>query len=402
MFEVKLTPKDGKAVYSQSLQYLKKDFIVEQVYIITVLFSSNNASPIFAQRTLSGKLRLMVDLGKINNHISDDNTKDNHSISTLSGASPHLAGKQIFYEKTCSQACHCLQLANQRSIEVPAYNVAIPTFVYQRFAQVLSRSLSALSSFIREILIRVMKTYQCAQNVEDIGIAANTPLEKSSNTKAVSEWISKAGFRLTIKQCPIGSWKLEFPGRTVTPKGISPQTHKIQEFFKRWKFQNPKNRSNQYQFSSITIEIKYRECQTKSIPFYTQFKSQNKVPVKKKQPKNTTKRQTTSCSVQCRTEKILPSIKFNKKINGRRRFPLHWVRVGDWGQTWTKTHFQREVSCTLSFRFASFYTSISQSVYEHQKFPGQVLWQTEEATLVFTDINSVTGFQKTKAIPPAL
>ena len=73
-FKVRLTPKDDKAVYSQSLPmpiHLKEDLIVELALmhrygIITVLPFSKYASPIFAQRKPNGKLRLLVDLRKIN------------------------------------------------------------------------------------------------------------------------------------------------------------------------------------------------------------------------------------------------------------------------------------------------------------------------------------------------
>ena len=73
-FMVKLTPKDDKAVYSQSLPMLihqKEDLIVELALmhkygIIAVLPFSKYASPIFAQRKPNGKLRLLVDLRKIN------------------------------------------------------------------------------------------------------------------------------------------------------------------------------------------------------------------------------------------------------------------------------------------------------------------------------------------------
>ena len=79
-FKVKLTPKDNKAVYSQSLPmpiHLKEDLIVEfalmhKYGIITVLPFSKYASPIFAQRKPNGKLRLLVDLRKINTLIADD------------------------------------------------------------------------------------------------------------------------------------------------------------------------------------------------------------------------------------------------------------------------------------------------------------------------------------------
>ena len=79
-FKVKLTPKDDKVVYSQSLTmpiHLKEELIVELAFmhkygIITVLPFSKYASPIFAQRKPNGKLRVLVDLRKINTLIADD------------------------------------------------------------------------------------------------------------------------------------------------------------------------------------------------------------------------------------------------------------------------------------------------------------------------------------------
>ena len=128
-FNVKLTPKDDKAVYSQSLPmpiHLKEDLIVELALmhkdgIITVLPFSKYASPIIAQRKPNGKLRLLVDLRKINTLIVDDYTNNNHPVSTLSDAAQHLAGKSLFCKLDCSQAYHCLQMADQRSVEMLAY-----------------------------------------------------------------------------------------------------------------------------------------------------------------------------------------------------------------------------------------------------------------------------------------
>ena len=113
-FKVKLTPKDDKAVYSQSLPlpiHLKEDLIVELALmhkygIITVLPFSKYASPIFAQRKPNGKLRLLVDLRKINSLIADDYTNNNHPVSTLLDAAQHLAGKSLFCKLDCSQAYH--------------------------------------------------------------------------------------------------------------------------------------------------------------------------------------------------------------------------------------------------------------------------------------------------------
>ena len=180
-FKVKLTAKDNKAVFSQSLPmpiHLKEDLIVEldrmqKDEIITVLPFSKYASPIFAQRKPNGKLRLLVDLRKFNKLIADDYTNNNHPVITLSDAAQHLAGKSLFCKLDCSQAYHCLQMADQLSVEMLAFNFATRTFAYKILAQDLSRSVSAFSSFMREYLAPFVKADQCAQNVDDIGIEAH-------------------------------------------------------------------------------------------------------------------------------------------------------------------------------------------------------------------------------------
>ena len=129
-FKVRLTPKVDKAVYNQSLPrpiHLKEDLIVELALmhkygIITVFLFSKYASPIFAQMKPNGKLRLLVDLRKINTLIAGDYTNNNHPVSTLSDAAKHLAGKSLFCKLDCSQSYHCLQMVDQRSVEMLAFN----------------------------------------------------------------------------------------------------------------------------------------------------------------------------------------------------------------------------------------------------------------------------------------
>ena len=159
-FKVKLTPKDDKAVYSQSLPlpiHLKEDLIVDLALMqkygsITVLPFSKYASPIFARMKPNGKLHLLVDLRKRNSLIADDYTNNNHPVSTLSDAAQHLAVKSLFCKLDCSQAYHCLQMADQRSVEMFAFSFAIRTFAYKRLTQGLSRSVSAFFKFHAWIL----------------------------------------------------------------------------------------------------------------------------------------------------------------------------------------------------------------------------------------------------------
>ena len=219
-FKVSLTPQDDKPVYTQSLPVpinLKEDLTVELALmhrygIITTLPFSKYASPIFAQRKPNGKLRLLLDLRKINALIADDYINNNHPVSTLSDAAQHLARKKLFCKLDCSQAYHCLQMADQRSVELLAFNFASRTFAYRRLAQGLSRALSAFSSFMREYLDSVIKADQCAQYVDDIGIAANTTEQLIKDIRAVFKCIREAGLKLTIEKRHFGVTQIEFLG----------------------------------------------------------------------------------------------------------------------------------------------------------------------------------------------
>ena len=243
-FKVKLTPKDDKASYSQNLPmpiHLKEDLIVELALmhkygIITVLPFSKYASPIFAQRKPNGKLRLLADLRKIKTLIPDEYTNNNHPVSTLSDAAQQLAGKSLFCKLDYSQAYHCLQMADQRSVEMLAFNFASRTFAYRRLAQGLSRSESVFPSFMRKYLDPVVKADQCAQYVDDIGTAANNATDLTRSILAVFQCILKAGLKLTIEKCHFGVRQVEFLGRTISSEGVSPQFHKFRKFLNKLRF----------------------------------------------------------------------------------------------------------------------------------------------------------------------
>ena len=119
---VKLTPKDDSPAYSQSIPTpvnLKEDILVELALlhkygINTTLPISKYASPVFAQKNPKGKLRLLFDLRKINNLISDDYINNNHPVSTLKDAAQYMAGEKLICKLDCSQAYHYFQMVDQR------------------------------------------------------------------------------------------------------------------------------------------------------------------------------------------------------------------------------------------------------------------------------------------------
>ena len=83
---------------------LKDDLTVELALMqyygipfgITTFPFSKYASSIFAQRKPNGRLRLLLDLRKINNLFSDNYVATNHPVSNLSDAAQHPAVKKLF------------------------------------------------------------------------------------------------------------------------------------------------------------------------------------------------------------------------------------------------------------------------------------------------------------------
>ena len=92
----------------------------------------------------------------------------------------------------------------------------------------------------------MIKADQCAQYVDDIGIAANSVTQLIRNIRAVFECIRQAGLKLSIDKCHFGVTEVEFLGRTNTPQGIAPKITKYKNSWQMYDFQNQKKQVQRY------------------------------------------------------------------------------------------------------------------------------------------------------------
>ena len=420
-FKVQLTPLDNSPAYSQSLPApinLKDDILVELALlhkygIITTLPFSKYASPIFAQRKPNGKLRLLVDLRKINTLIADDYINNNHPVSTLSDAAQHKAGKNLFCKLDWSQAYHCLQTADQQSIELLAFIFASRTFAYRRLAQGLSRSLSAFSSFIREYLDPVIKADQCAQYVDDIGIAANTPEQLIKNLRAVFQCIRKAGLKLSMTKCHFGVQEVDFLGRTITTKGVAPQKQKIAKFLEKIKFPRSKKALQRY----IGFLNYYRNyiprVAERLTPFFQLLKTTDAktkimiTPDIMKEFREINDALDRCCQLALRQP--LPGKQQVLMTDASFQAAGYAVLIeDDPNQKFTST---RKTYAPIAYGSKTYSPSqIKMSIYAKEflaiymafKEFGHIFWGATKPVIIMTDSKSVTRFFQTKVIPPPL
>ena len=220
--------------------------LMQHYGIITPLPYSKYCSPIFAQRKPSGKLRLLIDLRRINHLIRHDYHQNNFPISTMVDAKHHLAGKKFFTKLDCSQAYFALQMADPLSVELLAFNFNSRTFAFQRLAQGLSRSVSAFSSFVREYLDPCIAADKCFSYVDDIGSATNTSREMIDNIRHIFQCVRRSGLKLSPSKCEFGVPEIKFLGNTIGAEGMSPNREKVEKFISKLKM--PQNRKQVKRF----------------------------------------------------------------------------------------------------------------------------------------------------------
>ena len=415
-FKVKLTPKDDKAVCSRSTPmpiHLKEDLIVDLALmhkngIITVLPFSKYASPIFARRKPNGKIRLLVDLRKINTLIADDYTNNNHPVGTLLDAAQHLAAKSLFWKLDCSQAYHCFQMADQPSVEMLAFNFASRTFPYRRLAKGLSRSVSAFSSFMREYLDPVVKADQCAQYVDHIGIAANIATDLTRNIRAVFKCIRNAGLKLTIEKCRFGVRQVEFLGRTISSEGVLPPSHIIQIFLNKLRFPKSKKALQRYLGFVNYYRTFIPRMAEKLNPFYKLLKAE--VPINITSELNETfdsVNKALSDACQLALKQPIPGKQLVLMTDASFRIAGYALMIED--NPDQKIQSKRKTYAPVAFGSKVFFPAqLNMSIYSKEFLAiymaflefAHILWETSIPTIVLADNKSVTRFFQTKAIPP--
>ena len=244
---VKLTPEHDRPIYSPNSItpiHLRDELIIElalmQYYdIITTLHFSKYSSPIFAQRKASGKLRILINLRKINHLLRHDYVNNNFPIPTMSEASAHLSGKKIFAKMDCSQAYFSMQMADERSVQLLAFNFGGRTFAFKRLAQGLSRSPTAFSACVSKHLYPCVVSDKCFVYFDDLGSGAIDGDALIENLEQIFKKISELGFKLSIDKCEFGIPEIQFLGHTITGDGLKPNVEKLKKFIDMVKM--PKN-----------------------------------------------------------------------------------------------------------------------------------------------------------------
>ena len=301
-------------------------------------------------------------------------------------------------------------MADQRSVEMLAFNFASRTFAYKRLAQGLSRSESAFSSFMREYLDPVVKADQCAQYVDDIGIAANNATDLTRNIRAVFKSNGQAGLKLTIEKCHFGVRQVEFLGRTISPEGISPQSKKIQNFLDELRFPKSKKALQRYLGFVNYYRIYIPRMAEKLNPFYKLLKTEVPINITSKLKEtfySVKKALSDACELALKQPN--PGKQLVLMTDASFRTAGYALMIED--NRDQKIQSKRKTYAPVAFGSNIFSPAQPKmSIYSKEILANYMaflelthtLWEATKPTIVLTDNKSVTSSFQTKAIPSAL
>ena len=244
--KIKLTPEHPLPVYVQGPPapiHLRDKIWVELALLqyfnfITTLSHSKYSSPIFVQRKSSGKLRILIDLRRVNHLLRHHYLNSHFPISIMTDATNHFGGKNLFCKLDCSQAYHCVQMADDLSVQLLAFKFASRTFAYNCLAQGLNKFVTGFSSFVKHYLDPCLAANVCTQFMDDIAAGVNNFDEMTPALRKVFDCLRDSGLKLSAHKCEFGTRKIDYFGSTFIPKGISPKSAKIEKFLGQIKMPN--------------------------------------------------------------------------------------------------------------------------------------------------------------------
>ena len=263
---------------------------------------------------------------------------------------------------------------------------------------------------MREYLDRAIKADQCAQYVDDIGIAANDTKQLCTNIKTVFECIRNAGRKLSMSKCHFGVKQVDFLGRTITPEGVSPQANKVKDFISKLRFPKSKKALQRY----IGFLNYYRNyiprLSERLAPFFKLLKETSKFYV----PTNLVEDFTNLNKLlenSCRLALKQPLKDKQLIVMSDASFTAAGYAIMIEDDPIQKLQSKRKTYAPIAFGSKTFNpTQTKMSIYAKEFISiyfafvefGHLMWGSTFPVIVFTDNRSVTRFFQAKLIPPVL
>ena len=248
--KIKLTPEHPLPVYVQGPLapiHLRVEILVELALlkyfnIITTLSHSKYSSPIFVHRKSSGKLSILINLRRVNHLLRHDYLNSNFPISNMTDATNHFAGKNLFCKLDCSKTYYCVQMADDLSVQLLAFNFPSRTFAYSCLAQGLNKSVTAFSSFVKHYLDPCLSANVCTQFMDDFAAGVINFDETIPALRKIFDYLRELGLKfqrinVILERQNLINWVVQ-----LLRKEFHPKVQELTNFWDKLECQTQRNK----------------------------------------------------------------------------------------------------------------------------------------------------------------
>ena len=148
----------------------------------------------------------------------------------MTDATNHFAGKNWFCKLDWSQAYHCVEITDDLSVQLLAFNFASRTFAYNCLARGLNKSVRGFNSIVQHYLDPCLASNVCTHFMDDIAAGVNFFDEMIPALRKILDCLRESGLKLSAHKREFGTTKIDYIGSTITPKGILPESTKTEKF----------------------------------------------------------------------------------------------------------------------------------------------------------------------------
>ena len=113
----------------------------------------------------------------------------------------HFARQGLFRKLDCSQAYHCVQMADDLSVQLLAFNFASRIFARSCSAQGLSKCVREFNSFVKHYLDPCLAANVCAQFIDDIAARVNIFDEMIPALRKMFDCLRESGLKISAHKC---------------------------------------------------------------------------------------------------------------------------------------------------------------------------------------------------------
>ena len=288
-------------------------------------------------------------------------------------------------------------MADDLPVQLLAFNFASRTSAYNCLAQGLNKSVTGFSSFFKHYLDSCLAVNGCTQLMDDIAAGVNNFDE------------AKWGLKLSAHKCEFHS-KIDYLDSTITPKGLSPESAKIEKFLGQIRLPNTvkqvKCLIGFVQFSWNFIP-NHRQ---KLLPFYKLLRKENvfAITTNHHETLNTLKAdltRATDLTLRLANPGLQYIILCYASFHGTGLvFMIEDYLTDQKGKTkktYAPVSFGSRLFTTTQLKFSVYNKEFLALYFALDRF-AHLIWAATKAVLVFTDKRSLTQFFQSKSIHPSL